>query len=392
MKKIKVAFPIVDQSWIGGFNYITNLIQAIQNLPDRKIEPVLLVSRSLIKKVENNFSDLKIVETSLFTGYGFFRILSKACEFFFKRNFPLERLLNKHDVKILSHAVPLGRDSKILSICWIPDFQHFRLPQYFSSQQIRRRNINFKRMIQSSSLILVSSLSAQRDLEEFEPRSINRSKVLNFISTDTRKIKMLTAKELKLNYNLSQPFFYLPNQFWKHKNHKVVIDALIELSNEGLNIKVVCTGSSYDFRHPKYFGELQKYLKNTGQQKNFHVLGVLPKSHALSLMYHSMAVINPSFFEGWSTTVEEAKVFGKTILLSDILVHKEQNPNRGIYFSPRSSIELAKVMKKVFNTFDLKKENYEKKKSQGSFENIFLKFGYSYQKIVIDLLSKSKSF
>ena len=184
----------------------------------------------------------------------------------------------------------------------------------------------------------------------------------------------------------------MPNQFWKHKNHKVVIDALIELSNEGLNIKVVCTGSSYDFRHPKYFGELQKYLKNTGQQKNFHVLGVLPKSHALSLMYHSMAVINPSFFEGWSTTVEEAKVFGKTILLSDILVHKEQNPNRGIYFSPRSSIELAKVMKKVFNTFDLKKENYEKKKSQGSFENIFLKFGYSYQKIVIDLLSKSKSF
>lgn len=33
--------------------------------------------------------------------------------------------------------------------------------------------------------------------------------------------------------------------------------------------------------------------------------------------------VNPSFYEGWSTTVEEAKSIGVPLLLSDIPVHRE---------------------------------------------------------------------
>ncbi len=41
-------------------------------------------------------------------------------------------------------------------------------------------------------------------------------------------------------------------------------------------------------------------------------------------MLCSTALINPSQFEGWSTTVEEAKSLGVKMLLSDLEVHKEQ--------------------------------------------------------------------
>ena len=51
-------------------------------------------------------------------------------------------------------------------------------------------------------------------------------------------------------------------------------------------------------------------------------------------MYHSVAVIQPSKFEGRSSTVEQAKSMGKKILLSNIGIHKEQNPLRGKYFHP----------------------------------------------------------
>ena len=58
----------------------------------------------------------------------------------------------------------------------------------------------------------------------------------------------------------------------------------------------------------------------------------------------SLGYINPSFFEGWSTTVEEAKYRGKPILLSDLKVHREQAPRRGVFFDPNDPEDLAKKM------------------------------------------------
>ena len=43
-------------------------------------------------------------------------------------------------------------------------------------------------------------------------------------------------------------------------------------------------------------------------------------------------MINPSRFEGWSTTVEEAKSFGVPTILSDIDVHREQTGGTARYF------------------------------------------------------------
>jgi glycosyltransferase involved in cell wall biosynthesis len=58
--------------------------------------------------------------------------------------------------------------------------------------------------------------------------------------------------------------------------------------------------------------------------------------------------LQPSLFEGWSTTVEEAKSLGKKLLLSDIAVHREQNPPESVFFDPKNSEELAAKMLKLF--------------------------------------------
>lgn len=47
------------------------------------------------------------------------------------------------------------------------------------------------------------------------------------------------------------------------------------------------------------------------------MLGLVPRSDVIALMRYSISLINPSFFEGWSTTVEEAKSMGKQIILSE---------------------------------------------------------------------------
>jgi hypothetical protein len=61
-------------------------------------------------------------------------------------------------------------------------------------------------------------------------------------------------------------------------------------------------------------------------------------------MKNSLAIIQPSLFEGWSTVVEDAKALNKWILLSDIAVHREQIKENVDFFNPKKPIELALIM------------------------------------------------
>ena len=71
-----------------------------------------------------------------------------------------------------------------------------------------------------------------------------------------------------------------------------------------------------------------------GCARSSRCLGLVSYADLIGLMRYLTALINPSLFEGWSTTVEEAKSLGKTIILSDIPVHREQAPENGRFFDP----------------------------------------------------------
>ena len=62
---------------------------------------------------------------------------------------------------------------------------------------------------------------------------------------------------------------------------------------------------------------------------------------------HSM--INPSLYEGWSTTVEEAKSLGVPMLLSDIPVHREQAIGKAQFFDPHSVNDMASKLLEAWN-------------------------------------------
>ena len=95
--------------------------------------------------------------------------------------------------------------------------------------------------------------------------------------------------------------------------------------------------------------------------KNYIYLGLIPFIDVLSLIYHSLAVLNPSYFEGWSSTVEQAKAYNKRIILSKIKVHKEQNPKYAYYFEPDDYIKLSRILLKI-NFYKKQKITFNKKK------------------------------
>jgi len=61
-----------------------------------------------------------------------------------------------------------------------------------------------------------------------------------------------------------------------------------------------------------------------------------------------VALLNPSLFEGWSTTVEEGKSLGVRLVLADLAVHREQVGAGADFFQPNDPAAIAACLERVW--------------------------------------------
>lgn len=227
---------------------------------------------------------------------------------------------------------------------WIPDFQHRFLPDMFSTEEAGDRDRAFESAANRAPLLVVSSETARAHLEEFYPRAAKKVRTLRFATSPQAKWYGPDAKAICDGYSLPERFFMLPNQFWKHKNHTLVFQALETLARDGEKPIVVCTGPVHDYRHPMFMSEVLQEISRRGLVGQVILLGLVPKADQVQIMRRSLGFLQPSRFEGWSTVVEEARCLGKRILLSDLPVHREQDPPFGEFFAPDDADGLAKAI------------------------------------------------
>ncbi|MDL2279863.1 glycosyltransferase family 4 protein [Desulfovibrio sp. OttesenSCG-928-G11] len=339
---VKVAWDVPDgHKWTGGVNYFINLASALLSLPERRVEPVVLDSGYPLPPPLNTFPILpkriyKYANPASFLRHLWSKIPGP------KKN-TLGQILADNAVDLYSHGKPLGPDYAVPSLSWIPDFQHIHLPSLFSEEEIQSRNKIFSDFARHARGILLSSECAARDFARLYPAAVNKCHTLPFVACMAAGL-LPEKSEIFTRYGLDEEFFLLPNQVWVHKNHRLVAAALRILRSRGPCPLVVCTGATTDYRNPDFFNELSAFTRQCGLEDRMRFLGSIPFSHVNLLMRESIAIINPSLFEGWSTTVEEAKSLGKAILLSDLPVHREQAPERGRFFDVEDAEGLAALM------------------------------------------------
>jgi hypothetical protein len=145
------------------------------------------------------------------------------------------------------------------------------------------------------------------------------------------------------------PFVYLPNQFWIHKNHQIVFEAWRKLRKQGRSYTLVCTGATDDYRAPGHFDTLKRYLARHDLEGAVRVLGMVERDDQWQLYRGAKAILQPSLFEGWSTSVEEAKSLGKPVIVSDIATHREQLGDNGFYFAKDDPCQLANLIDQAWN-------------------------------------------
>ena len=387
MSLIRVGIIFRQASWTGGANYYRNLFSAHKSLHDNKIE--LIVFAGYRANLDDFDGLVQIVRSSIFDRKSLLWCASKFLEKIFpRRDYLLFFLLRKYRINMLSHQGLLWRGCSIRAIGWIPDFQQMRLPHFFSDQERKAQNKYFRDIINRSNAILLSSQDALNDLNIFSPNLIRPSHILRFsCCIELNKYSDISLDYLSDRYKINRPWFHVSNQFWAHKNHTVIVKALNVLKLQGIEPLVIASGSANDHRNPLYYGSLMQLVKDNNLQDNFIGLGLIPYSDVIGLMRFSIALINPSLFEGWNTAVEEAKSIGKKIILSDIPVHREQNPERGFYFDSEDYVHLANIIKDSIVEYDEKNELEFQEKAQYASKLSKAVFARKFEDICAQVIS-----
>jgi glycosyltransferase involved in cell wall biosynthesis len=192
------------------------------------------------------------------------------------------------------------------------------------------------------------SKAVKRDFETFAPQYAHKARVLRAVSNIPESAYGADLTSLLKLYHLPEKFIYIPNQFWKHKNHELIFWTLKLLKDKGVDVFAVCSGYPGDYRHPTYFADLLQKVSRWGVRDQIAFLGLIPQDYVFQLIRQSVCVLNPSLFEGFGLTVDEARSVGKCVLLSDIAVHREQNPPKAIFFDPHNCGDLADKLSKIW--------------------------------------------
>ncbi|MFZ5811867.1 MAG: glycosyltransferase family 4 protein [Thermodesulfobacteriota bacterium] len=383
---IRVAWVVPNtREWIGGLHYFRNLLGALFTLENRRVEPVIVGSAAALPAP---FDRCPTIPAPCGARPFLDKVRDNVGRRFLDNGGLLARELRRQNIGLLSHAAWLGRRSPVPALCWIPDFQHRHLPLCFDKAECRDRDVTQKAAARHAQAVVLSSEAARRDFERLYPKARCPVHVLRFVAHAPDPAALPPADEVLARHGIDEPFFHIPNQVWAHKNHAVVIEALGLLAGKGRPPLVVSTGRTSDYRRPEHFASLAERLRTAGLADRLRFLGLIPYAEAAVLMRTSLALINPSFFEGWSTTVEEAKSLGKRILLSDIAVHREQNPARGMFFDPTDPARLAAVMAEVLETHNLREERAEAERAAAETPGRLRRFAEAYEEIVLDVVDR----
>lgn len=366
-KKILMEY-VIAYSYASSIPiYIQNLIKALNLLEDNK-KPFIYLCYTFDAPIEDvkiiNYPYIKFVPR--YSKYIFVRGINKLIRGISGSKIDFIHFLPKKvDAVFPFFGATRGYfDNEIIE--WITDFQQLYYPEFFSKIELENSLSKYLHLSESKQKLVLSSYDAKNDYFKFYPENKNDIKILRFTSI-LPNISNLKKEEVLSKYNLGAKYFITPNQFWPHKNHLTLIYAIdILVKRKEIPFKFVFTGKTKSFRDNEIFLKIESEIKKR-KLSNFIVFtGFIPREDQLLLMKNSLAIIQPSLFEGWSTLVEESKALNKHIILSNLGVHLEQISKNCTFFNALDSEELADIIETYLYTEPII-EDY-------NYENDILKF------------------
>ena len=275
------VFAIGSDDWIAGGRHLVNLLAAIRAAGPPVVETFLVNPGSGLL---SDLDDLGITPTGIIRYHLPQRRTPRSVfDSMVRRVLAIDptadRELAAVGVGLVFGNTLAYRLRRVRTVSWIPDLQHIHLPDHFSEGERERRSAAFRRCLAVSDRVVITSATVRDDLARLAPAHAAKCVVLQPASAFPAAAYEADPQEVVAAYRLPERFFYLPNHFWTHKNHMLVLEAVRILRDRGERVVIVMTGMAADFRSPLYASDVFRRVAELGLRDQLLYLGVVPRRH-----------------------------------------------------------------------------------------------------------------
>lgn len=337
----------------GEFQYNLSMIDAVAALPpDQYSVRAIYTSKMWVKHlaacnlpsrfVPNGFWSRasSLLWTRIGLPLGLWRMMSPKL-------FSLASALlhEKCDLWIFPHPTARSFQIPVASLVSIHDLMHRyerRFPESASRWEYYNREINLPNICKWSQGVLVDSEVGRQHVAESYNLAINRIHVLPYIPP-RYVLKAETPPDFDARYNLPAKFIFYPAQFWEHKNHKKLIEAVSILKSELPDLKLVLTGS------PKNaYEKVVEMIRGLKLTDDVVILGYVPDDDMPEFYRRARALVMPTYYGPTNIPPLEAFSLGCPVAISSVYAMPEQAGGAALLFDPESVEEIADCIKRLW--------------------------------------------
>ncbi len=267
----------------------------------------------------------------------------------------------------LSHEIPMGiQKTNIKSVVTIHDLIHERYPMQYNAIDVKIYSKKFRYSCANADKVIAVSEQTKKDIIGFY-KTPEEKIVVSYQSCNPlfgHTVSDEEKRKIRLVYNLPEQFFLYVGSIIERKNLLNICKAIFLLRNE-MDIPLVVIGDG-----GKYKQQVKNYILQNGLEKKIIFLSEQPSARSsktfqtavdFPAIYQSaIAMIYPSFFEGFGIPVLEALWSRLPVITSNTSCLPEVGGNAACYVNPGNAEEIAGCMKKIASNKDLSNAMTEK--------------------------------
>ena len=263
---------------------------------------------------------------------------------------PFEKQLIRLGCDLVYFASPTEKSASLQTLNFITtvwDGCHRDMPEFpevrtFGQFQSRER---FFRNQLSPSLLTLTDSETLAALLAYR-YGIDRERLLPMAFSPAATLGMPDApstEDVLKRYTLEPGYFFYPAQFWAHKNHIRILEALVKLNADSYRFTVVFSGSNQGNR-----AHVEHFVQRNNLEHQVRFLDFVPAADMPGLYQGCRAVVMPTYFGPTNLPPVEAWTFDKPLVYSRLFA--DQVRDAAILIDPDDAHELASAMKECADT------------------------------------------
>jgi len=256
----------------------------------------------------------------------------------------------------LSHEIPVGiQKTGISSVVTIHDLIHERHPEQYNAIDVKIYRKKIRYACTHADKVIAISEQTKKDIIDFYKTPEEKIAVCYQSCNPAfgSRVSEEEKKRVKKMYGFPEEFFLYVGSIIERKNLLGICKAMFLLRDE-LNIPLVVIGDG-----KRYKQQVKDYIRQNSLEDKIIFLSENPSVRLLqsfqlaadfpSIYQSAVAMIYPSFFEGFGIPVLEALWSKLPVITSNVSCLPEAGGEGAYYVNPASAEEIAAGMKKIYS-------------------------------------------